>query len=45
MWELNKSMGIGYDGDEAEVVSKIAHLEELDEAIFLNGVEEARGIG
>lgn len=26
-WAVNKSMGIGYEGDEAEVISKIAEME------------------
>lgn len=31
VWDAAKSLGIGYDGDEPEVISKIAHLEEIDE--------------
>lgn len=27
IWEINKAFGIGYHGDEAEVISKIADME------------------
>lgn len=30
VWECNKLMGIGYDGDEDEVISKIAEMEAQD---------------
>lgn len=36
VWEFNKSLGLGYDGDEGEVESRIAQLEEMDNEIFHN---------
>lgn len=33
-WDFEKSLGIGCDGDEEEVISKIAELEEFDEARY-----------
>lgn len=42
MWEVKKTLGIGHDGDEAEVVSRIAHLEESDEEIFQKAAELKR---
>lgn len=30
IWEVNKVIGIGYDGDEEEVISKIAEMEAQD---------------
>lgn len=31
IWDIDKSLGNCYDRDEAEVVSKIAQMEEIDE--------------
>lgn len=31
IWDIDKSLGIGYDGDELEVISNISRLEEIDE--------------
>lgn len=30
IWSVNKTMGIGYDGDEEEVISKIVEMEAQD---------------
>lgn len=34
VWDFEKSLGIGYDGDERVVISKIAPIEEIGEARF-----------
>jgi len=35
IWEINKLNGIGYDGDEEEVISKIAEMIEHNKTIGL----------
>ena len=32
IWEVDKLFGLSYDGDENEVISKIAELEALNKA-------------
>lgn len=36
IWECNKIMGIGYEGDENEVISKIVQMEKQDAALSIH---------
>lgn len=41
-WDFEKSLGVGYDGDEGEVISKIAEMEKNDEACYRATLEEGQ---
>lgn len=34
VWDFEKTLGFSYDGEEGEVISKIAQMEEMDEARY-----------
>lgn len=41
-WDFEKSLGVSYDGDEEEVISKIAEMEKNDEARYRAMLEEGQ---
>lgn len=40
MWDSHKSIGLSYDGDEEDVIRRIAHMEAMEEEQFRSLLEE-----